>query len=532
MSRYENQLDAPRLIQGLLRPEAYDHSVVELRLIETHISWVILTGPFAYKLKKPVALGFVDFSNLEARHFYCREELRLNRRLALDLYKDVVPITGSVHDPKVGGDGEAIEYAVKLRQFPQQMLLSQATARGDLLSAHIDDLAKEVANFHSHADIARDDSPFGTADKVIQPIRVNFEHLSHADLDLDRLQSVDDLASWSEERFIALRDTLDARKTQGFVRECHGDMHLNNMILDHGRVTIFDCIEFNEGLRWIDVMSEVAFCAMDLRSRGKSDFAHRFINAYLQHTGDYEGLALLRFYAVYRALVRAKVASIRLGQQAADARPDQSDLDELHHYLDLAKWYTQPQSPCLMIAHGVSGSGKTYGTQPIIESIGGIRIRSDVERKRLFGLDETSRSRSPIDAGLYAESATRRTYDRLATLADHILKLGYPVIVDATFLHREQRQTFHDIADRLGVPFHILSFHASERTLRDRITKRLSAGEDASEATVDVLRVQLDTQEPIDVAEQPFVIDVDTDAPQATKLQRWIEDISRDGLDG
>ncbi len=519
-----SESDTPPLIRALLQPQAYDHPVDELHLLETHISWVILTGPFAYKLKKPIKLEFLDFSTLETRHFYCQEELRLNRRLAPKLYVSVVDITGSTAAPHVAGIGLPIEYAVKLREFPQESLLSNAIDRGELHCEHIDRLAAEVADFHRRIDAAEVNSPFGTPASVVQPVRENFEELLEADLDAEHVQRINALIEWSERQFVALERDFQTRKLQGSVRECHGDMHLGNMILDDGTVTIFDCIEFNDSLRWIDVMSEVAFCVMDLEDRGRQDYAHRFLNAYLQHTGDYGGLNVLRFYTVYRAMIRAKVAWIRIRQERSSGQVDSDLYDELCAYLDLAKQYTNPSPPRLMITHGVSGSGKTFGTQPLIDALGAIRIRSDIERRRMFGLDETSRTHSDVAHGLYAPAATVETYTRLATLAEQILRANYPVIVDATFLNRQERQTFHEVAKQYNVPFHILNFHASDDALRRRIAERSKGDPDASEATLEVLVYQLKCREPLDSDERRFTIDVDTEDPHhLSDLSRRIQ---------
>jgi aminoglycoside phosphotransferase family enzyme len=334
---------------------------------------VILTGRFAYKIKKPVNLGFLDFSTLERRRKYCEEELRLNRRLAPSIYLDVVPITGSADAPRLGGAGEPIEFAVRMRQFPQDALLSRVLAEGRLLPQHVDRLAREVAEFHARTAVAPADSLFGMPEQIEQPVLENYSRLFDAQLDSDEHARIEKLRVWSCREFDRLRDKISARRRAGFVRECHGDMHLGNMILDGDDVMLFDCIEFNEHLRWIDVLSEVAFCAMDLEDRGRADFSHRFLNSYLEITGDYDGLVVLPFYLAYRALVRAKVARLRAGQPGVGADELRKLQAEVHGYLMLAELYTQPPRPFLVVTHGYSGSGKTTGTQSVIETLGVIR---------------------------------------------------------------------------------------------------------------------------------------------------------------
>jgi hypothetical protein len=508
-----NQETKTSLIEALRNPHLYGRSGGPIPLLETHISWVLLAGEFAYKIKKPVDLGFVDFTTLARRHFFCLEELRLNRRLAPELYLDVVPVTGSPADPHWGGAGPALEYAVRMREFPQSELLPALLARGELTPMHLDRLARRVADFHAEIEIAAPESPWGTPERVLDPVRENFRQLNlspHAPEVQARIQQ---LEQWSLDQHRRRFADFAARKQGGCIRECHGDMHLGNMVRRDGEVMVFDCIEFNERLRWIDVISEVAFLAMDLTDRGRPDFAHRFMNAYLELSGDYGGLSVFPFYAVYRALVRAKVTCIRRKQGG----PTEADLQRLQRefegYLHLAAQYTLPRQPALLITHGVSGSGKTSQTQALIEAGGFVRIRSDVERKRLFGLAAESRSESPLEAGLYGPEANRRTYAQLGNLAETIVRAGHPVIVDATFLQQVQRTSLRSLSERLGVPFAILDFAADEVVLRARIAERERAGGDASEATLAVLERQLQSREPLTDAEQALSWRIDPGHP-------------------
>ena len=513
-----NQSSHPPLINALLNPKVYNHPTDPLTLFETHISWVLLVGPFAYKIKKPLKLGFLDYSTLEKREFYCREELRLNRRLAPNLYLEVVPITGTAETPRIDQEGIPIEYAVKMRVFLQKALLSHAIEEGKLTSRHIDTLAREVADFHQQIDVAPTATAYGTPVKILEPMRANFEALLRANLDPARLDQITHLARWSEHYLAEHEMEFVQRKERGFIRECHGDMHLGNIILDNGSLTIFDGIEFNESLRWIDVMNEVAFCTMDLHHRGRSDFAHRFLNAYVQETGDYRGLGIIKLYFVYRALVRAKVAWIRLEQEETEGMVEPQLFDELHTYLDLAEKFTVPSSPHLFITHGVSGTGKTVGTQSLIDSIGAIRLRSDVERKRLAGLHWATQTHSELREGLYSPSVTAKTYDSLAQHAETLLKAGFHVIADATFLHRGPREQFKQLATRLKVGFHILSFTASDQALRRRITTRMAEQRDASEATPEVLEQQLKNQNLLEKEELRSTIHIDSETQSSETL--------------
>ena len=470
-----------------------------LPVIETHISYVLLGGEFAYKIKKAVDLDFLDFSTLEARRFYCDEELRLNRRLAPSLYLDVVPITGSLEAPVLGGPGVPIEYAVKMRQFDQESLLSRVLASGALTAAHADAIALEVAAFHGRAARAAPGAPFGRPAGVMRPVRENFVQMLAA-LDANRpplpdahREELERLLAWTEAEAARLAPVFERRNDQGFVRECHGDLHLGNIALVDGRVTLFDCIEFSPAMRWIDVMSDVGFLVMDLKDHGRPGLAARLLSGYLETTGDYDGLAVLRFYVVYRALVRAKIAALRLAQTPGDARL----IDEYQTYVALATAETAPAHRGVFITHGVTGSGKTTRAQEIVESASAVRIRSDVERKRLAGLDADARTGSSVQGGLYSPDASRRTYERLAVLARGIVEAGYAVVVDAAFLERWQRDLLRQTAAERHVPFAISDCSAPEAVLRARVRQRLEHGRDASEATIAVLEHQLASADPL-----------------------------------
>ncbi len=284
-----------RLVEGLARSAEASRGA-SVRMLETHISYVLLTGTHAYKIKKAVDFGFLDFTTLAARRFFCEEELRLNRRLAPALYLDVVPITGSIAAPVLGGSGRAIEYAVKMREFPQGDLASVLLERGELGAADVDSLAAKVAAFHGAIDVADAAGSFGTADGILRLAQRNFAEIAPLLGTEAERGWMEAIQSWTEREHTSRRSDFERRRAQGFVRECHGDLHLGNIARIDGELVIFDCIEFNEEMRWIDVMSEVAFTVMDLEDRGHAGLAHRFLNAYLERTGDYAGLGVLTFY--------------------------------------------------------------------------------------------------------------------------------------------------------------------------------------------------------------------------------------------
>jgi hypothetical protein len=534
------------LIEALKNPSFYGHPVEKIELIETHISWVLLTGRFAYKIKKPVNLGFVDFSTLEKRRFYCQEELRLNRRLAPALYLGLMTITGptcgslarndlSATDPKTGqerqpefnGVGPPIEYAVMMKQFDRSQELDRVLERGELRREQLDPLAIELAEFHRQTEIAREEMPAGTLERIAWPMRDNFTLIDGFEKDPEILEEIKKLRFWTEETLLASRKMLLKRKEAGFVRECHGDLHLANMVLIEGRVVVFDCLEFNEELRFIDVISDLAFLLMDLDDRGHSPFANRFLNLYLEASGDYTGLQVLRLYKVYRAMVRAKVASIRLSQMGLDPNEQKRLRQEYQAYIHLAGEYIRTSPGFLLVTHGLSGAGKSVLTQQIAEQTGAIRIRTDVERKRLAGVPGSKRTSLDLEKGLYAPDITRRTYEKLKIMAGELLKADYSVILDGTFLRHEQRKIMEEAAREAGVPFVILEVTGSEPVLRQRISDRIRKGEDASEASIDVLNWQIRSAEPPGEEERPFTLSVNTDDP--VDVQKIVKDLKQLG---
>lgn len=495
----------PPLIAGLLDPRCYPHPAAGVDLVETHASWLLLAGDFAYKIKKPITLPFLDYGTLERREACCRAELVLNRRLAADLYLDVAPIGGTPGQPKIGLL-PALEWAVRMRRFDESGRLDHLAARGELRPEQLAQLAGTLRAFQQAAAVAAPDTRFGAPDLVLAAARENFVELRQL-LPASMQSQVEQLARWTDQEFALHRADFAARKAGAFVREGHGDLHLGNLVLIDDHVTPFDCIEFNEDFRWNDTASEVAFVWIDLLDHQRPGLAAWFLNAWLEIGGDFQALAVLRFYAVYRAVVRAKVAALRARQE--DAGHATVEIDAAGDYLELARGIAEPPAPTLVITCGLSGSGKTMASSarlldPQVPAAGSIvRLRSDVERKRLFGLAPLEHSGSVLDGGIYTADATTRTYARLHALAGDLLAADWPVVVDAAFLRHEERAGFRALAAGLGVAFGILATSAPAAELRRRLMARSG---DASEATVAVLEKQLAWFEPLDQAEQACVI--------------------------
>ena len=500
------------LITALLQDDSFPHPCQEIELVETHISWIILTGDYAYKIKKPVDFGFLDFTTLARRKQYCDAELSLNSRSAPEIYLGLVAISRSdnnaivLHDT-FNADGTPnassgiLEYAIKMNQFKKGHLFSELIADNHLTFDHIDELADSIARFHKQAAVADTASAFGTPAQLFIPVEQNFAQIHERLETEDQRQQLAYLQAWSFSTFERLTPFIEQRKCQGKTREGHGDMHCGNLTLYRDRVTLFDCIEFNDAFRWIDLISDVAFLVMDLEERGETPFANRFINHYLEETGDYEGLTLLPFYKAYRAVVRAKISLFEM-----DSFRDQPDQiarlwRKYQSYIDLAESYTGLPNRFSLIMHGVSGTGKSTVALRLVDQLGVIRIRSDVERKRLYDIDAHHHPDMAMRQTLYSDDATQRTYKTLASLSATILDAGLSVVVDATNLMRWQRSAIEAVSDQRAVPTYIADCQAEIGQITEWIHQREDEDENVSDAGIDVVNRQVKQQDPLTEAE-------------------------------
>lgn len=514
--RAEDGLD----IRELLRPEAFTHSVDEIELRETHISWVVRTGPFAYKIKKPVKLDFIDAATLQRRLFLCEEELRLNRRLAPQLYIDIVPIVRTEGGLFVSGRGQVVDYAVRMHQFAASDELPALLEREAVDIAQLAALGETLAQFHMEAAVAPPKRAPERTQRMYDSVLGNLAQLlAHLDSPQPAVQ-LGRLIDWTHDRADALEPFFQMREQSGFVRECHGDLHAANIVRLDARLVPFDCIEFDPNLRWIDVISDIAFLVMDLASHSRADLAFALLSRYLEVTGDYDGARVLPFYAVYRALVRAKVDALMVEKVPARAAEFR---DRLQQRIRAAQSWSAPLRPALILMHGPSGSGKSWLSAQLVPALPAVRVRSDLERKRLAGMAATDSAPARVREGIYTREFGHRTYSRLADCAESCLRAGLSVIVDAAFLDTTDRQQFRALATHLRVPYAIVSCEADPITLAQRVEERAKERKDASDATLSVLDAQLREIEPFELAEQPCVIHVDTDEPHA--VQRVTEEL-------
>jgi len=493
----------------------FPHSVDQNELLETHISWVILTGQWAYKIKKPIRFDFLDYSTLDLRKKFCDRELQINRVWAAEIYQDVVPIFERSGRLRVGTsddqqrDGEkVVDYAVRMHQFPQTALLAEQLKTGVITPEVVEPLGEEIAKLH----LRIDSIPFhaalvrgGAIDPAIENCDYLLGELSQHDSDCGRATEI---KRWTLEMIARLEPLMQRRARGGSVKACHGDLHLGNILYLDGRFVPFDGVEFNEAFSQVEGLDEIAFLAMELSEHGYRPHARRLINRYVETTGDYESLLLLRYFLVYRAMVRAKVDLIRQTQSfRRESSDDPSRKPSLsadgRRYLDYAEMLLRKPSPELWITYGLSGSGKSTASTKVIETRGYFRVRSDVQRKLIACRDPYEKTAVNELPKLYNAEMNTLTYQRLWTIADQILQSGFGVIVDAAFLQQQLRQPFQELASQHGVAFRILVCEASTEELKTRLERR---GIDASDADVSVLESQIRSAQPPTDSETAFVV--------------------------
>ncbi|WP_024545565.1 bifunctional aminoglycoside phosphotransferase/ATP-binding protein [Picosynechococcus sp. NKBG15041c] len=502
------------LIATLQKPDIYPHDTNgAIALVQTHVSYVFLTGDYAYKLKKAVNFGFLDFSTLSQRQHFCEVELELNRALTPDLYLDVLPITYDGQTYAFNGAGEVVEYAVKMRQFPQENLLSEMFAAGTLTEAHMVQLGEAVANFHQSAITNDYILSFGEIAKIRQAIDENYAQTEKYIGPVQTTGRFEQTKAFTDNFFGSREDIFAQRRQDKKIKECHGDLHLRNICLWQDKIQLFDRIEFNEPFRFVDTMYDVAFTVMDLDARGAGALGNAFLNTYVERTGDWEGLQVLPLYLSRQAYVRAKVTSFLLDDQAIAPDAKAAAAQTANEYYELAWQYTQRPQGKVILMCGLSGSGKSTVAQAGARRWDGIQIRSDAVRKHLAGLPLDEKG----DETLYSAAMTEQTYDRLQALGLLLAKQGFTVILDAKYDKVVQRKNVINACATAGIPCQILHCQAPLPVLAQRVTARTA---DISDATADLLAVQQQDFEPFTSEEMAFVKTLDTtQSPEAIAQQ-------------
>ncbi len=520
----------PDLIRQMLQPGFYPHPVQEpIRLLQTHISYILLTGDYAYKVKKPVNFGFLDFTTLEKRQHFCQEELRLNQRLSPELYLAVLPIVEQADcyhletsDPSLG---TIADYTVQMQQFPQEALLSQLFQQDKLAPAMLQELGILVAQFHTQAEIQTDLQSYGSLPSIQEVAANNYaisaefiasEPVAGPETPQTRTQYTQ-TQNFTDQFFEEHADWFVQRQAEGKIREGHGDLHLNNICFYPDKIRIFDCIEFNEAFRTIDVMYDVAFLVMDLEFQGRVDLANLFLNTYLEHTGDYWGAALLPLYLSMRAYIRGNVNSLALKDPAIPDADKTKSAQLAQAYYHLAWDYTQRSQGQLLLMSGLSGSGKTSIARLLAQRFNALHLRSDAVRKHLSStpLYQRGDTNGTFGSGIYTPEMTAKTYDYLLELGLFLAQQGWTVILDAKYDRQDLRQTALAAATAAQLPIRFVQCTASIEVLRDRLKARTG---DIADATADMLEAQIKTAEPFTPIEEAMASILNTEQPLAPQI--------------
>lgn len=500
----------PLLIQQMLCPEFYPHSVkAPVQLMQTHVSYVLLTGDYAYKVKKAVNFGFLDYSTLEKRHHFCQEELRLNQRAAAPLYLDVLPIAQTDGGYQLGIDSSVVEYTVKMRQFPQSALLSHKFEQGMLSEVLLRQLAEAIAQFHLAAETNEEVRSFGTVEQIRQAFDENYEQTVSFIGGPQTQQQFDETKTRTDSFFSTRQALFQQRIDQDKIRACHGDLHLNNICYWQDQLLLFDCIEFNKPFRFVDFMFDIAYVIMDLTVQRRRDLAASFLSHYVECTGDWEGLQVLPLYVSRQSYVRAKVTSFLLNDPSVSEAEKQKAAATAAPYYTLAWSYLQPQPGRLIMMAGLSGAGKSTVARELSRQLGAIHLRSDAVRKHLAGIPLHQRG----DDSLYTPEMSQKTYERLVALGTLLARQGYLIILDAKFDRYAPRQQAIAQAQAHDIPLTIVHCMAPAETLQKRVQAREG---DIADATLAVLEKQ--SMEPFTETERPYVTPVDTTQPLLPQL--------------
>lgn len=488
------------LVAALESPAAYPGAPERVEHTQTHVSHLFMTAGDVYKVKKPVDFGFLDFTTPESREHYCREELRLNRRLSPEVYLDVVDIcadaTGTV---RVGGPGQVLERAVHMRRLPAAAAMTELLAGNRLTEDMVAELGRMIGRFHLGAGTSREIAAYGLPDAIAGPVRENFTQTEAYRRRTILPYKWHDLREYGERFLAEQRHLLERRAADGWVRECHGDLHAGNVFFTDAGIRVIDCIEFNPAFRCIDVASDMAFMAMDLDAANRHDLSRVFVDAWLRETGDRGALQVLDFYKAYRAIVRGKVESFRLDDAAT--RDDERDgiVLRARGYFNLAFRYIQrPGRPRLILCGGLIGTGKSTIARYIANDAGMGVISSDVVRKRLAGARPTERHYDDFEGGIYTPEFSARTYAEQLRLAGQFLEEGRSVVLDATFSKRASRQAAAELAAAANADLWVVECVADDDDLRERLRRRESRGESISDGRWEIFERERAAFQPMD----------------------------------
>jgi aminoglycoside phosphotransferase family enzyme/predicted kinase len=502
-----------RLLRSLLKPAAYDEQTTAVRLVQTHVSYLFVTDRFVYKIKKPVDLGFLNFSTLDRRRFYCNEEVRLNSRLCPEIYLGVVEVHESASGANLHGEGPIVDYAVKMKRLPAERMLDRLLAENGVCADEVRRIARTIAAFHLTAERGVQIDQYGGVETIRHNWEENFRQLEEfVGVSLER-RDLRYIHDWVD-RFIGENGELFASRVErGFIRDCDGDIHAENICLTDS-VCIYDCIEFNARFRYSDTAADIAFLLMDFDFHRRREFAAICLEEYRRATGDDAPTPLVEFYKVYRAVVRGKVESFRLRDPHIPDEDKEEARERGARYFMLARGYCLREKlpPSLIIICGLMGSGKSSVAAEISFQLGIDVVSSDRVRKELARVASGRHCFDPYDEGLYAPAVSAATYREMLSRAEASLRAGRSVLVDATFRRKSDRLLFRALAESLSVPFVIIETACVEELARERLEERLRRNRDVSDGRWEIYSRQKEEFEPVGDTEGRRIF-VDTSRP-------------------
>ena len=512
------------IVKALLNTEAYPEKPTQISLVQTQMSFVFIAGDFVYKIKKPVDLGFLDYTTLEKRHYLCQKEVELNRRLCPETYLGVVPITSINNTITVDGEGEIIEYAVKMKRLPQDLMMNILLEKNLINPKMISRLATKLSEFHARAGTSHEIRHFGTPEAIKFNTDENFSQTEkYISLTLSPRQ-FEAIKNYTDRFFTENRNIFEKRIFDDKIRDCHGDLHAAHVCFTNG-ICIYDCIEFNDRFRYCDVTSEIAFLAMDLDHYGRADLSRLFVEQYIQQSKDLELINLLNFYKCYRAYVRGKVESFKLDDPFIPEEDKVRIKSVASGYFDLAESYTW-MKPLLLITTGLVGSGKSTISGELARRIGLVILSSDIIRKQIAGITPTERRFENFNDGIYSAEFTRLTYDTLFREAGKFLSRGISVILDASFISKQERLKAENLARECGANYFIVECRLREEIIKERLASRLKLG-GVSDGRWEIYLPQKTRFEPVDEVDNQQHIIVDTSFPVDQYIDEVVEKIAR-----
>jgi aminoglycoside phosphotransferase family enzyme/predicted kinase len=508
-----SQIDHAQLVKALSDPAFYPHPVDKVRFLQTHISSVFLTGEYVYKLKKPVNFGFLDFSTIELRKLYCRAEVELNSRLAPSVYERAAPITLDGDRLVLEGEGEIVDWVVVMRELDEHQLGSEVLARGELSEAHMDSLVEVLVPFYRDAATGEGIDQYGTVEGVKFNTDENFSQTKDYSGKLLSNERYKHIRRWTNTFFEENADLFERRIAEGRIRESHGDLHLRNVFLEDPPI-IFDCIEFNERLRCGDVAVDLAFMAMDLDFNGRSDLTRRFVDRYVEASGDTDLVRLLDFYKCYRAYVRGKIACFTSSDPALSDGAQRVERNLARRYFGLAYRYAGgTERPSMVVLYGLMGSGKTNVARYLREHFGWHMLSTDAVRKQISGVGVNTRVYVPYNEGMYSPEMNEKTYAEVCRRAENLLLGGFPVVVDGAFKYQEERVPVIEAAQRADARLIFIQTVCESDEQRRRLEKR-QQHDTRSDGRVELMENQRADFEPPDPDYAELFHTVSTDGPK------------------